>query len=97
MDYKVLTTEQQVNMLKERIVGFEADHFGHQMNLDGLSAQPTTTKNKKEKEAAEKFAKESQAAIEAAHTVAVEELEKLEADMEKESEQESDKSEEDSE
>lgn len=73
MNYRELDSAQQAQMLKDRIAAFERDHYGHQLNLDGLAAQP----NSEDKTKAVEYAQEAQAAIEAAHDVAVAELDKI--------------------
>lgn len=70
MDYVLLKTEQRAHMLRERIIGLEADHYGHQMNLDGLVDQPKSA----DKTKAVEFAQKSQEVIEQAHTAALAEL-----------------------
>ena len=70
MDYKVLTPDMRAKALQSRIGALEADHWGHQMNLDGLAAQPDSPEKTKAIEAAESM----QAQIEAVHEVAVAEL-----------------------
>lgn len=79
MQYKVLTTEQQIQMVTQRVQALEADHFGHSMNKQGVESLPDADETK-----APAIAKieEMQATIEAAHTVAVAELENLQGQVE---------------
>lgn len=70
MDYKVLTPEHRAQALKQRIGSLESDHWGHQMNIDGLAAQPDSEDKTKAIEAAQAM----QAQIEVVHEVAVAEL-----------------------
>lgn len=41
MEYSHLTKDQQRQILKGRVTGWEADHFGHEINLAALLAAKT--------------------------------------------------------
>lgn len=38
MEYEHVSKDQQVAILKGRLAGWEADHFGHEINLAALDA-----------------------------------------------------------
>ncbi len=62
MSYSELSSEQQQQIIRQRILGYEQDHFGHCLNIAALSSQPDSP----ERKTAVASAKAAQATIEGA-------------------------------
>lgn len=74
MEYRQLSSDQQRQMLEQRVVALEADHFNHSLNLKSYETLPDGDKSKVPSiEQTER----AMTTIEAAHTAVVAELEAL--------------------
>jgi len=68
--YMELTNDDRKQLLTQRAKALEADHYGHQMNMDALAGLPHSL----DKAAAVQAATEAQVLIEAAVTMVRDEL-----------------------
>lgn len=60
--YQTLTDEQRQQMIRQRLVQYESEHYNHELNKMALSTQPDSPS----KEKALREAEEAQEVIEAA-------------------------------
>ena len=74
-EYSALTPQMQEQMLKQRILAFEQDHFGHEIAKQGLLTLPDSDAGKAD---AILQAESAQSTIEGAIAVAKEQLATLE-------------------
>ena len=74
-EYTEFTAEQQEQVLKSRIAGWEADHFGHEINKQAFEALPDSD----DKAIGIKQSKDAQTTLEASIQSAKSHLSKLKA------------------
>lgn len=73
MEYTEFSKEQQEAVLKSRIAGWEADHFGHEINKQAFLALPASD----ERDQGVKQSNEAQATLEASINSAKKHLARL--------------------
>lgn len=77
MEYEKINTDQQVQMLEQRMAQYEAEHFGHVTNRALLLASPHAEDD--DVQAAIQNAEEAMATLDEAHANVKKEIAKLKA------------------
>lgn len=74
MEYEKLSTNQQINMLEQRLAQYEQEHFNHSINLKLLADSGDTSP---EGETAKQAAEEAMKVLDQAHANTKTELQSL--------------------